>query len=73
VELEDNDSMLKHAMNFYKTLFREEPKEGISIGEDFWDAMDKISPEEMKFLKLDFLKKRLKRQFLTPMLRGPWA
>jgi hypothetical protein len=66
--------MLKHAMNFYKTLFREEPKEGISIGEDFWDAMDKISPEENEVLEAGFSKEEIKKTVFDSYAEGgPWA
>jgi hypothetical protein len=48
-------------MDFYKTIFRDEPKEGISIGEDFWDSVDEISPEENEALKAEFSEEEIKK------------
>jgi hypothetical protein len=70
VELEDNDSMLKHAMNFYKNLFREESKEGISIGEDFWDVVDKIYPKENEALEAEFSEEEIKKAVFDSYAEG---
>jgi hypothetical protein len=73
VELEDNDSMLKHTMEFYKNLFREESKEGISIGKDFWDVLDKISPNENEVLEADFSGEEIKRVVFDSYVEGGGA
>jgi hypothetical protein len=70
VELEDNDSMLKHAMDFYKTLFSQEPKEGISIGEYFWDVVDKISSGENEALEAEFSEEEIKKAVLDSYAEG---
>jgi hypothetical protein len=46
--------MLKNAMQFYKTLFGNEPKENIKLGVEFWNDEEKISPEENEMLEASF-------------------
>jgi hypothetical protein len=46
--LEDNSSMIHHAMNSYKTLFGREHRNNISLGDDFWEEGDKITTGEMR-------------------------
>jgi hypothetical protein len=35
--VEDDQGMLKVAVDFYKNLFKKECREDISLGEDFWE------------------------------------
>jgi hypothetical protein len=57
---DDNDAMLKHAMNFYKTLFGEEPKVNIRLGEAFWSEDEMVKIEENKALEADFSEEVIK-------------
>jgi hypothetical protein len=38
--IDDNGSMLKHALSFYKSLFREEEESGVELGSDFWEVKE---------------------------------
>jgi hypothetical protein len=54
----DNDSMLKHAVQFYKKLFSKEHRENIRLDEGFWDEdQDKILPEENELLEAELTEK----------------
>jgi hypothetical protein len=57
---DDNDAMLKHAMN-YKTLFGEEPKVNIRLGEAFWSEDEMVKIEENKALEADFSEEEIKK------------
>jgi hypothetical protein len=59
--LTDNDSMIKHAVQFYKTLFGKEKKENISLDEDFWDEGDKVTQEENDLLEAELTQEEIKR------------
>jgi hypothetical protein len=61
VEYSDNDGMVKHAVQFYKTLFGKEQRENISLEEDFWDEVDKITVEENELLEAPFSEEEIKK------------
>jgi hypothetical protein len=53
--------MLKHAVEFYKTLFGKEPKENIRIGEDFWEDDELVTTEENAMLEAPFYEDEIKK------------
>jgi hypothetical protein len=62
--------MLKHAVEFYKTLFGKEPKENIRIGEDFWEEDELVTAEENAMLEAPFSEDEIKKQLMIHMLKG---
>jgi hypothetical protein len=53
--------MLKHAVEFYKTLFGKEPKENIRIGEDFWEEDELVTTKENAMLEAPFYEDEIKK------------
>jgi hypothetical protein len=49
--MEDDSSMLNHAMDFYKKLFGDEAKKNIRLSENFWSADEKVSGKENEALE----------------------
>jgi hypothetical protein len=56
----ETDGMLKHAMQFYKTLFGKEARVNIKLGVEFWSDEEKISLEENEILEVAFTEKEIK-------------
>jgi hypothetical protein len=52
--IDDNESMLKRALSFYKSLFGEEEESGVELGSDFWEDEEKVNAEENEFLETPF-------------------
>jgi hypothetical protein len=52
--VEENDKMLEHAVDFYKSLFRKEPDSNISLGDDFWEENEKVTSVENELLTAPF-------------------
>jgi hypothetical protein len=44
--LTDNKSMLYHALEFYKNLFKEEDRRDISLDENFWEDTENVTRRE---------------------------
>jgi hypothetical protein len=44
--LTDNKSMLYHALEFYKNLFKEEDRRDISLDENFWEDTKNVTRRE---------------------------
>jgi hypothetical protein len=57
----DNDSMLKHAVEFYKNLFGKEPMNNIKLDQGFWGEEEKVTGEENAWLEAKFSKEEIKR------------
>jgi hypothetical protein len=53
--------MIKHAIDIYKKLFGEEPKDNLGLDDDFWNEMEKVTQEENAALEDDFTKEEIKR------------
>jgi hypothetical protein len=68
--MEDDSSMLKHAMEFYRKMFGTKSKENIKLSEDCL-KMRKSLRRRMKLLKLSSLRIKLGELYLILMLRGP--
>jgi hypothetical protein len=67
--LTDNESMIKHAIQFYKTLFDKEQKENIRLDENFWDE-DKITSEENELLEASLNEEEIKRTIDVSYAKG---
>jgi hypothetical protein len=53
-EIVDTPVMLKHAKQFYKSMFGKEVRENIKLGAGFWNKEDKVSPDENLALEAFF-------------------
>jgi hypothetical protein len=49
-----NEEMLKIASSYYKDLFSKESKPSIFLGDNFWDANDLLTDEEVSLLDAPF-------------------
>ena len=58
--IEDNDLILKHAVDFYKTLFGGEPDSGVKLDDDFWNEEDKITVSENELLEAPFSEEEIR-------------
>jgi hypothetical protein len=58
--IEDTPGMLKHAVQFYKTLFGKEVRENIKLGAEFWSEEDKVIPKENLGLEASFTNEEIK-------------
>jgi hypothetical protein len=47
VLLKDNNSMINHAMDFYKNLFGKEQR-SIRLEDDFWGEEERVTAEEIR-------------------------
>jgi hypothetical protein len=59
--VENNTSMLNHDVEFYKSLFRDEPISGVSLEDTFWGEDDKINTQEKESLEMPFSKEEIKK------------
>jgi hypothetical protein len=73
VKYEDNDSMTKHAVEFYMKLFEEEPKENLGLDDDFWKEDEKVTKEEDVMLEAEFIEEEIKRAINGSYAKGPQA
>jgi hypothetical protein len=53
--------MINHAMDFYKKLFGEEPKENLGLDDGFWSEEEKVTHEEKVALEAEFTEEEIKR------------
>ena len=58
--VEDNDKMLEHAVDFYKSLFGKEPDTSIKLDADFWEEDEKVSSMENELLEAPFTEEEVK-------------
>jgi hypothetical protein len=61
--------MIKHAIQFYKTLFDKEQRENIGLDENFWDE-DKITSEENELLEASLNEEEIKRTIDVSYAKG---
>jgi hypothetical protein len=54
------ESMSKHATEFYKKLFGQEPRENLRLDENFWEEDEKVSNEENQLLQVEFSEEEIK-------------
>jgi hypothetical protein len=53
--------MLKHAAQFYKTLFGNEQRENIRLDDNFWEESDKVTAEENELLEAELTEEEVKK------------
>jgi hypothetical protein len=61
VVLEDNKSMVNHAVEFYKELFAEEQRDSVRLNQDFWEEDEKVTSEENATLNVEFYKEDIRK------------
>jgi uncharacterized glyoxalase superfamily protein PhnB len=71
--MEDDSSMLTHAMEFYRKLFGTESKENIKLSEDFWSEDEKITKEENETLEAELTEDEIRRAVFDSYAEGPLA
>jgi hypothetical protein len=69
--IEDTPGMLKHAMQFYKTLFGKEVRENIKLGAEFWSEEENITPEENRVLEAALTEEEIKEAIFGSYAEGP--
>lgn len=57
--VEDNNKLIEHAVDFYKSLFGREEVHGVKLGDSFWEESEKISNDE-DFLEAPFSEEEVK-------------
>jgi hypothetical protein len=74
VEISDNVAMCNNAVEFYKNLFGEEPKENIRLNGDFWQEGENILPEENDSLESEITEEEVSQAIQGSYAEGwPWA
>jgi uncharacterized glyoxalase superfamily protein PhnB len=68
--MEDDSSMLTHAMEFYRKLFGTESKENIKLSEDFWSEDEKITKEENEALEAELTEDEIRRAVFDSYAEG---
>lgn len=58
--VEENENMIKIAVDFYKDLFKKENRGNIELEQDFWDENEKVSVEENLELEASFTEEEVK-------------
>jgi hypothetical protein len=56
----DTQGILRAAVGYYKKLFGREDRGSFSLQSDFWEAEDKVTPEENIALQAPFLEEEVK-------------
>jgi len=59
--VEDNDKLLEHAVDFYKSLFGKEPETNVKLDADFWEEEAKVSLVENELLEAPFTEEEVKK------------
>jgi hypothetical protein len=57
-------------IEYYRELFKYEPRPDLKIVEDFFKEADKMTVDENEALEIEFLRKMLERLFLSHILMG---
>jgi hypothetical protein len=68
--LEDNNLMLNYAVDFYKTLFGDEPISEVKLDENFEGLEDKVTVDENKMLEASFTEKEIKTAIYESYAEG---
>lgn len=68
--IKDDQGMLKVVVGFYKDLFKKENRGNISLGENFWSEIDKITQEENDILSAPFTKNEIKEAIFSCYVEG---
>jgi hypothetical protein len=67
-EVENNDGMLKVAVDFDKGLFKGENRGSMSLDDNFWEADELVTSEENDVLQEPFFEEEINKQFLIHIL-----
>jgi hypothetical protein len=59
VTYSDNNSILTHAMFYYKRLFGKEERSNVKLGDDFWEEEEKVSMEENQIMEFEFTEEEI--------------
>jgi hypothetical protein len=59
VTYSDNNSMLTHAMSYYKRLFGKKERSNVNLRDDFWEEDEKVSMEENQILESEFTEEKI--------------
>jgi hypothetical protein len=70
VVLEDNESMVNHAVEFYKELFAEEQRDSVRLNQDFWEEDEKVTSEENATLNVEFYKEDIRKAVADSYAEG---
>jgi len=62
--------MLNHDVDFYKTLFGQEPRTGVSLDENFWEEEDKLTSAENELLEAPFSEAEIKAAVFESYAEG---
>ena len=69
--IEDNDKMLNHVVDFYKSLFGQEESSGVKLDDDFWMEDEKVTSLENDLLEADFSEEETKKAVFGSYADGP--
>lgn len=58
--VQDSKGMMDIAVYFYKKLFKKEDRGNVSLGNNFWDDEEKVTPEENEELEASFSEEEIK-------------
>jgi hypothetical protein len=68
--VEDDQGMLKVAVDFYKDLFKKENRGDISLGDNFWNEEEKVTPVENDMLTAPFTESEIKEAVFSCYAEG---
>jgi hypothetical protein len=68
--MEDDSSMLNHAMDFYKKLFGDEAKKNIRLSENFWSADEKVFSQENEALEAKLYEDEIRKAIFESYVEG---
>lgn len=63
--VDDDQGMMKVAVEFYKKLFSKEPRGEVSLKEDFWNEEDKVNEIENNWLTAPFTEEEIKQAIFS--------
>ena len=69
--VEDTEGIIANAVDYYKNLFGFSPAINLKLVDDFWDQASMATADHIEYLEKPFLRKKLRMQYLAPMLVGP--
>jgi hypothetical protein len=56
--------VIKHVVDFYKTLFGEEHRDCIRLGAELWEEDEKVNDEENEALEAEFSEEEIQKRCL---------
>jgi DNA-directed RNA polymerase delta subunit len=64
----DSQEIRQHIQSYYKELIGKEEIRNITLNDNLWDIIDKLSVENSIELELPFTLEEIKRQYLTQII-----